>query len=237
MGATATSMLQEGPALLRRSSGPTACPWAVPPPRHCAALSHSRPRAGPSTLRDRARVQEQRRPAARRGVSSIGPPDPYRHLRCSGETRPESPAVFGPTALRPLQPAVQGEATISIAGRPHYFQGAARIQEQCRSATRRGVSSLVPPGPRRHPRCSGETRPEPPAVFGLSALKPRQSAAQRKAAASAARPGLRPLSSRPGQFRPSALSGVTTGARPRLVTAVSVTPPRGPRSARRRCAF
>ncbi|KAJ1218675.1 hypothetical protein NDU88_006252 [Pleurodeles waltl] len=40
-------------------------------------------------------------------------PDPYRHLRCSGETRPESPAVFGPTALGSLQPAVQHETTAS----------------------------------------------------------------------------------------------------------------------------
>ncbi|KAJ1146219.1 hypothetical protein NDU88_012499 [Pleurodeles waltl] len=162
-------------------------------------------------LRDRARVQEQCRSAARWGVSSIGPPDPHRHLRCSGETRPESPADFGPTALGPLQPAAQRRTTIPIAGRPQYLQGAARVQKQCRSAARWGASSLGPSGPHRHPRCGGETRPESPAVFGPSALKPRQSSAQRKAAAPAARPGLRPLSSRPGQFRPSALSGVAMG--------------------------
>ncbi|KAJ1091902.1 hypothetical protein NDU88_005016 [Pleurodeles waltl] len=122
-----------------------------------------RPRSGAAPLR---------RPTGRVFSWAPGP-----HPASPLQRRDSSRVPRCPRADRPRAAAAQREAAISIAGRPQYFQGAARIQECRRSAPPQGASSLGPLGPHRLPRSSGETRPESPAVFGPSALKPRQSAA------------------------------------------------------------
>ncbi|KAJ1090514.1 hypothetical protein NDU88_003646 [Pleurodeles waltl] len=63
-----------------------------------------RPRSGAVPLR---------RPTGRIFTSlDLGP---HRHLRCGGETRPESPSVFGPSAPEPRPLAAQLEAAASAA--------------------------------------------------------------------------------------------------------------------------
>ncbi|KAJ1131875.1 hypothetical protein NDU88_010206 [Pleurodeles waltl] len=154
-------------ARAQSSSSSQAAPQHAPGShRHLGVVLLRLPRAGPDPLCGHACAQEWRRSAARRGVSSIGPPGPNQHLRHSGETRLESPAVLGPTAPEPLRPAAQREATISITGRPLYFQGAARIQKRCFAAPRLGASSLGLPGPHRPPAAAGRLVQSPPLFLG-----------------------------------------------------------------------
>ncbi|KAJ1212732.1 hypothetical protein NDU88_000381 [Pleurodeles waltl] len=216
----------QGPGLHLQSSGPAACPLVAPPPQRRAAPSPSRTRAGPYPLWGTTFAQGQHRSAFRRGLSLIGPLGPNRHLRRSGETRLESPAVLGPAAPEPPRSAAQREASISFAGRPLHFQGAARLQKRRFAAPRLGASLLGLPGPHWHLRGRGETRPESPAVLGPIALTLHRVAAPRKAPA--ARPGPRPLNSPTGRFHPPAPSGVATGVRSRPATSVGSAPLLGP---------
>ncbi|KAJ1093529.1 hypothetical protein NDU88_006629 [Pleurodeles waltl] len=147
---------------LSSTSSQTASRFAPGSHRHPGVallrLSLSAPRRPQSSLGPRPCPE-----AAPQNVSTVGPPGPIRQLRHSGGTPLASPAVLGPTALEPPQPAAPPGATTSFAGLPPYSPGAARLQERCLAAPRLGATTLGLSGPLRHLSRCGGTRPGSPA--------------------------------------------------------------------------
>ncbi|KAJ1100037.1 hypothetical protein NDU88_005126 [Pleurodeles waltl] len=165
--------------------------------------------------------------------SPPGSPISWAHRRSRGPSHPSTGAAAGPPQLR-------GRAATSLLQCPTGARCRVRrpAPAQSRAAPASSSSAALLPngaylllGPRRPPRhlrCSGETRPESPAVLGPSAPVPRRPSAQREAAASAARTGRRSPPRRPCRVPSPAFSGAATGARQHPGSAPSPAPPYGP---------
>ncbi|KAJ1143243.1 hypothetical protein NDU88_009554 [Pleurodeles waltl] len=131
-------------------------------------------------------------PRPRPGVALLRCPTGRVFNRAPGP-QPASPPQRGdstsvprrPTAPAPPWSTAEHEAATPIAGRPLYFQGAARIQERRLASPRLGTFSPGLPGPNRLLRSRGETRPESPAVLGRP---PTRRAGSRPSARSRPRP-------------------------------------------------
>ncbi|KAJ1194386.1 hypothetical protein NDU88_003675 [Pleurodeles waltl] len=104
-------------------------------------------------------------------------------------------------APEPPRPAAQREATTSIAGRPPYSPGAARLQGRRLAAPRLGATSPGLPGPLRHLRHRWRTRPESP-------IAPSRPPSRRFRSRPHARPRLRPRAQASG---PQSLRRVDSG--------------------------